>query len=410
MNRKKRTYIYLFLLTVFILVASFIRVVKNDSGKKEIVNNVNEVVVVNNSELNVIYLNDYDLDVHLTYGNINTQILKIVNNNSVDLPYSIKYIDSVLSNSDVIYDMYISYDEKEYLQVIKDNNLIADSCLKYSLVIPKNSTTLIKIIFKSLHQNDESVIKGHIKVTDNLTSLELFKLSINSLNSALEDKVYKLNGISKKGYYYLDINELSFINDALIKGYIIIDANDISDIKYIYTVYNDKYMINNAEYKNMNISNADVNYINSLNVNKICNQYDTRITCSNFMNVPKSKVNEKKLFYDSSIKVINTIINSFDKDGKVHIYDISKDIDNETKLVGYILKDDDNMFVYIHNDLFMISGYNYTKLGTYDINSKTIVSYNEVAFNHSASDKQRVCSFSGYEECYDINNERIGSV
>ena len=128
------------------------------------------------------------------------------------------------------------------------------------------------------------------------------------------------------------------------------------------------------------------------------------------MNVPKSKVNEKKLFYDNSIKVINTIINSFDKDGKVHIYDISKDIDNETKLVGYILKDDDNMFVYIHNDLFMISGYNYTKLGTYDINSKTIVSYNEVAFNHSASDKQRVCSFSGYEECYDINNERIGSV
>ena len=407
MNNKKNTYFFLALLILFITIASFITIVEPILDKEE-VKDIIEGVAINGDKLNVNYHEQKDLDIELTYGNIYTKLFSITNDNKEDVIYGIKFSDATITNDELIYDICLSYDGNNYIEADKNKRLIPNTYLIYNLVISSNSTNYIKIVIKSLHENEATKINGKVIVTDNLSSLDLFNLTINNINQALDDKISKLNGISTKGYYYINIDELIFTNDANIKGYVLVDADDISDLKYIYTVYNDKYMVKNQNYKELNIINVDNTYINSINENKICNQYDSRVKCSNLLSLPKNKTNNKLDFYNNSKKLLRTFLEEYNKDDdKTYIYDVTKDITNDTKLTGYILKNNKDLFIYLQDGLFMISGYNYSKLGDYNLNSKTIRSYNETAFNLSAKDKKTVCSFSLYDECYDINNNRI---
>ena len=406
MNNKYITYSLIAFLILFILYASIKLFVEPKYDNPSVDIDINRTISVNGKDLKVIFDDGDNVDIHLTYGNIYTKEITITNNNDEDVIYSLKLSDSEISNNELYYDIYIQYNN-EYEKVINDSLLTKDLTLVYNQSIGKKSTSKIKVVFKTKHENEESIIKGKITISDNINSLELFNLTIRNITEAVDSKITKLNGISTKGYYLIDVNNLSFVNDANIKGYVLIDASDISNIKYVYTVYNDKYMVKNSDLMNLSVVNVDNDYINTLNNNTVCYQYNSRITCGT--NIPKSNNNEKNLFYSKSKDVLSLFMKEFNKDDdKVYIYDINTDLSNSYGLTGYILKDKNNMFLYIRNDIFMISGYNYSKLGDYDIKSTTIRSYVESAFELSAKDKYTVCSFSGYDECYDKNNNLIG--
>ena len=407
MKNKYITYSLIAFLILFIIYASIKLFVEPRYDNSFILEDTNRNISINGKELSVLFTEGDNMDIHLTYGNIKEKEIIVTNNNDSEVVYSVKLSDSEVSNNELYYDLYISNNDNNYNQLIKDSRLTKDCILMYNFVIDKKSTNKIKIVFKSKHENEESIIKGKIVLSDNITSLDLFNITLKNVDEGLENKISKLNGISTKGYYIIDIKDLSFTNDADLKGYILIDASDISSIKYIYTIYNDKYMVRNNDNRNLTPTNVDIEYVNSLNNKSVCNQYDTRINCST--NIPRSSSDEKGIFYSKSKDLISLFLKEYNKtDDKVYIYDINNDLSNSYGLTGYILKDKNNMFLYIRNDIFMISGYNYSKLGDYDIKSPTIRSYVESAFELSAQDKNTVCSFSGYEECYDKNNNLIG--
>ena len=402
MKSKYITYSLIGLLILFIIVASFKLLVEPAMEKYNIKQDLTRKVTIDNKELDILYYDSNQLDINITYGNIYNKELKIDNHNDQDIVYSLKIEDCYLSNDEITYDLYVSYNDEEYVQVVKDSSLTINTPLVHSLVIEKNSSNKIKIVFKSKHENEETIIKGKLSITNNLSTLELFNITLKNIEDSVDDKINKLNGISTKGYYLINIDTLTFSNDAQLKGYVLIDANDISDIKYIYTLYNDKYMIKNNDKNNINVVNVDPEFVNNINNDTVCSNYDTRIKCS--MNIPKSNNDYKRDFYKRSKDLINTFNKEFNKtDDKTYIYNISTDLSDSSGLTGYILKDKDNMYLYIRNDLYMISGYNYSKLGDYDIKSTAIRSYVESAFNLSTKDKSTVCKFSGYSECYDKN-------
>jgi hypothetical protein len=408
MNKNYITYVIISILILFILITSFVLFVEPNIDVLPNIGDTKKVITIDNKGLNVTYYGGDKLDLSLTYGNIFEKYIDIYNNNDEDVTYSIKYIDSNLSNADNIYSVYISYNDEEYIEGVKDVTLTINNSLIYNLLIKGHSKNSIKIVFKSNHENEPSIIKGKLQVSENISQLELFNNTINKINDALEYKVSTLNGIYEKGYYILDINTLTFVNDANVSGYILIDASDISDIKYIYTVYNDKYMVKNNNISNIDVINVDNEYVSTLNEQNLCHLYDTRINCSNFSNIKKSSIDDKREFFNATKDVINKVKElTTSLDDKTYIYNIREDIDNNSRVDGYILVNKENMYLYMKDDLFMISGYNYTKLGDYNIKSTTIRSYNESAWNLSSSDMNKVCSFSGFTECYNKEGNRV---
>ena len=394
MNKRTITISFLCVLILFILFASFKLIIEPNIDKIDIKHDKHTSVNIDGKELSVIYQEGDSLDVKLTYGNITQKIIEVKNNNDEDITYSIKYLDSTLSNDKVTYDIYLSNKDDEYTKVFTDKSLNVNTSLLHNIVIPKNSSMKVKIIFKSNMENTETIIKGKVVVSTNLTNLELFNTTINNIDEAIENKINDLNGITVKGYYLLELKELTFNNEANVSGYILIDSTDISDIKKIYTIYNNKYLIKNTSLNDMNVINVDNDYISTINRDVICHQYDTRIKCNNFSSIPKNSVNNKQVFYNKIKEIINEYKNK-DVDNN-SIYTIKKD-----DITGYILINKNDMFIYLRNNMFMVSGYNYKKLGDFDIKSKAIRTYNESAFNLSASDKTRVCEFSGLSNCVD---------
>ena len=404
MNKTIFEYIFVGTLVAFILITSVMLISKKESVIEEnIYEDKEEKVNIDNNELDILYYNGNKLDLNISYGNVYEKIIRVTNFNDHDVVYSIKINDAKLSNDEMTYDIYLADKDKEYTSVVTNSSLLEGTSLAYNLVSKSNTINFIKILFKSNHEKDESNIKGVLSITNNITSLELFNNTVKNINDALELRIDNLNGIYTKGYYLLNINELSFNNDADVSGYILIDASDISDIKYIYTIYNNMYMIKNNNYDNLNVVNVDQGYVSTLNNISVCHQYDTRITCNSFNTIPKSSIDDKKKFFNNSKLVINDFLeNNKIEDDRTYIYEI-----NNYNVTGYILVNKDNMFLYLKDNIFMISGYNYKKLGDYNINSKTIRSYTETAWNISSSDKKKVCSFSGYSECYDKEGNLI---
>ena len=401
MNKNVFTYSLIFTLILFIIIGSVILIVDSDN-KNNKVEDVYSKVVINDKELNITYYEGNKIDLNISYGNIMDKYIRIDNTNDEDIVYSLKYVDSHITYDDVTFSAFVKYGEDEYIEAVSNASLKENSSLVHNLIIKGHSYMTIKIVFKSMHENDVVNIKGELAITDNISSMELFNNTIHNINDAIEDRISKLNGIYQVGYYITNINELSFNNDANLSGYVLIDAKDISDIKYIYTVYNDKYMVKNNEYKSINIQNVDSNYVNTLTVDIVCHQYNSKITCSSFSTIPKSASDDKRDFFNKSKTIINEYSNIKVEDDKTYIYDV-----DQNGITGYVIINKDNLFLYIKNDLFMISGYNYKKLGDFDIKSKTIRSYNETAWNLSAKDKKQACSFSGFNECVDKEGTKV---
>ena len=404
MNKTIFEYIFVGALVTFILITSVMLISKRESIIEEnIYEDKEEKVKIDNNELDILYYNGNKLDLNISYGNVYEKIIRVTNFNDQDIVYSIKINNAKLSNDEMTYDIYLADKDKEYTSVVTNSSLLEGTSLTYNLVSKSNTINFVKIVFKSNHEKDESNIKGVLSVTNNITSLELFNNTIKNINDSLELRIDNLNGFYTKGYYLLNINELSFNNDADVSGYILIDASDISDIKYIYTIYNNMYMVKNNNYDNLNVINVDNGYVSTLNNTSVCHQYDTRITCNSFNTIPKSSIDDKKKFFNNSKLVINDFLeNNKIEDDRTYIYEV-----NNYNVTGYILVNKDNMFLYLKDNMFMISGYNYKKLGDYNINSKTIRSYTETAWNISSSDKKKVCSFSGYSDCYDKEGNRV---
>ena len=396
MNKKTVTISIICILILFILIASIKLVL--DPGL-EIVNyhtDKTAKVRINDKDLRITYVEGDTFNESLTYGNIYTKVIKVINNNNQDVTYSLKFNDASISNDLVTYDALISYNDIDYTSVFNNKKLIVNSSLLHNIVIPKNSTMSIKVVFKSNMENTETIIKGRVEISTNLSTLELFNVTIKNISDAIENKVDSLNGISVRGYYILDINDLTFNNEANVSGYILVDSTDVSDIKYIYTIFNNKYLIKNTSINDMNVINVDETYTSSLNKDLICYQYDTRVKCSSFSSIPRNTINNKQEFFNIIKTIIDEYKNKEINDDMNYIYTINKD-----NIVGYILINKNDMFLYLKNDLFMISGYNYKKLGDFDIKSKAIRTYNESAFNLSASDFNKVCEFSGFNTCFE---------
>ncbi len=95
----------------------------------------------------------------------------------------------------------------------------------------------------------------------------------------------------------------------------------------------------------------------------------------------------------------------------VYIYDVKKDIENNTNIRGYILVDNTpnnpEYYIYLTNDIYMVTGYNITKFGNFKVNSNTIRSYTDTGFNLSSENMLKVCDFSGFSECVNKLGEKL---
>jgi hypothetical protein len=189
---------------------------------------------------------------------------------------------------------------------------------------------------------------------------------------------------------------------------------DISDIKYYFTVYDSKFLINKKEYKTIekkSIENRNDEYINSLNFDLVCASV-TKKGCESFDSLGYNEKGTKTNFYNNVNRVINEVKNDFKKtDKQVYIYDVTTDITNNTDVRGYILinniKDEKEFYLYLTNNSFMISGYNLTKYGDIVESGSTIRAYNQTAWNLSSENISAVCGFTGFTGCLNKNGDLI---
>ena len=155
------------------------------------------------------------------------------------------------------------------------------------------------------------------------------------------------------------------------------------------------------------ILDIDSEFVSNLNINNICSLSGKK-KCSNFNDLSYNTAGGKKEFDADSKKVIELVKSDFKgSEKRAYIYNVSTDINNPTNIRGFILidntKEEKEYYIYLTNDMFMISGYNMTKYGEFSYDSTTIRAYTESAFNLSSENASKVCSFSGFTNC--INKE-----
>ena len=366
-----------------------------------------DIVKINNKELNITYNSGYKFNEQLTYGNIYSKIIKIENKNAEPVTYALKVINLNTSNNLISFNLYASNDNVFYEEIRSNANLNESEYIGYNLLVEKKSTIYLKVEFKANKESDTTSLKGRFSIVENLTEKELFVEKIKNNIKELNKKINDLNGIIVSGLYIINVNELG----SELNGYIIVDAIDIAKLKYILFVNDNKLMVNNVNYqylKKTNIVNLDDNILDQ---NEVCSKY-SKNTCNPFSSLTYNSYDGKEQFYIDSIKIIGEVNDKFNKeDKKVYVIDVTNDIQNTTDIRGYILINNTiekkEYYLYLANNLFMISGYNWTKLGKYEKDSPTIRAYTETSFNLSAASPKTVCNFSGFSECYDIENNLI---
>lgn len=411
---KKILKLILIVLIIAITIMIFMFSIKNishDTKKDDISKNVKENITINKMPLEIEYLGGKDIDDNLTYGNISIHEIKLTNNNKSKISFAIYLNDYEISNELVSYDIYYKIKSDASYEVISKDNSIKDDVLLYNITIDEEQELYIKLEFKSNKEGESTSINGTLKVDNNVSENELFIQGINKIQSNIEKKINSLNGISESGYYILDIKSIIDEDTNKFKGLIFIDALDISKPKYYYSVYNDSNMLNDYLYSN-NIKKGSIESINkeviaNFNMDTICNNH-TKKECKPFDSIKYNSKGDKSEFSSSVEKVINSIKEKHRyNDKRAYVYDI----DNSYSLRGYILIDNTNSkneyYLYLTNDLYMISGYNITKYGMFNNDSPTIRAYNETSFKLSAESKKKVCEFTGFTECFDANNKKI---
>lgn len=397
---------------ITIILSIFIHILSYPSKYVSTVNDIKEELIIEDHKLNIRYLKGNMIDENIDYGNVLTKVIEIKNKTNADLSYAIKLNESEISNQHLSYRVYESdsQDDNSFNLVTKDSFLQANSNLGYNFYIKAKSKKYLKIEFKSNYESKKTSFKGILKVVSNLTDKDIFISNTNHLISELNKKINSLNGINVPGIYIINASAL---NVPDYYGYILIDAKDISDLKYYLTIYNDKLMVENLNFNKIQkkyIVEKNNEKIPAINESYVCSNYSKK-ECMNFNDIQYHENGGRKNFDIESKKIINNIQSGFNKTKKeVYVYNVKEDIDANSNIEGFILINNTltkpEYYLYIHNSLFMISGYNLTKLGEYTSDSNTIRAYNETAFNLTNT-KNKVCSFSGFSNCLDKSDNLI---
>ncbi len=412
---KKLIILFIGIIVVFILLSSF-RFLEHDNKDnfqmKDIVENVN----IEGKNLTVKYNLGNMIDEEIPYGNKVTKFIDLTNESDEDISFAIRISEVILSDDHLTYSVFYSYEDGGYECLDEKISLVEDDNLAYNLVVAKKSSLSFKIEFYSNNQINSTKFTGKLSIISNLSEKDIYRKDIIMLQSNILANIKALNGINEKGYFVVDIETLKTDRLAEFKGYVLIDATDYSDLKYHYFVHNGQYMLNNYnlidnDVNKTKIQDIDENIINKFSFDYVCSTYNKKI-CFNFSNLSFNPNGGKENFYKSSMEVINSVKENFkNKEKSVFIYDVTKDIDNKTNVRGYILVnntvDNPEYFIYLTNDLYMVTGYNLTKLGDYAVDGNTIRSYASSSFNLSSENISKVCSFSGFSECLTLTGEKV---
>lgn len=367
-------------------------------------------IKINDLSINVIYKEGNMIDEKISYGNIYTKELEVINNNDTSVTYSISIKETNINNK-LTYSLKASKDKDVYTYISKDKEITSDMFIGYNLVIEPKTKLYLAIEFKGV-DDAKTTLKGILNVGDNLSEKDLFINVVNKIQNEINGKIKKINEIVIPGYYLVNLNELSSDIYEKYKGYVIIDAEDISDIKFVYYIYNNKYMLNNYIYNNTidksSLENKNKE-ISSLNNETVCQKL-TKDKCLSFNKLKYNKHGTKEDFLKEVNRILNIVKETEIMLPSIVVYDIKTDIDEASKVSGYILvnnKEIKEYYLYLNNGIFMISGYNISKNGEIDLNGNTIRTYNQTAFELSSSNKATVCSFSGFKDCVDANGKKI---
>lgn len=397
----------LIILVIAILFGSF-KTLKSDFKDKDNKRDIVEKVSIDGISVEVKYNLGNMIDEEIPYGNKVSKEIDISNNDDRDVSFAVKISEVILSDEYLKYNVLYSYEGNAYNKLSEGINLTKDDNLAYNLVVSKNSTLSLKIEFLGNNQISPTKFTGKLSVISNLSDKDIYRKDVLAINSNIETNIRALNGINESGYFIVNVNTLKEEISSKFKGIVLIDATDYSDLKYNYFIYDDKYMLNNYRLEKNDldkkkIQDKDEASISNFTFDKVCSLF-TRKGCRDFSTLSFNPIGGKENFYKEAMEVINTLESSFkDKEKKVYVYDVTKDIENKTNIRGYILVNNTvsnpEYFLYLTNNIYMISGYNLTKLGYFTVDSKTIRSYSESSFNLSSANKETVCSFSGFSEC-----------
>ena len=370
------------------------------SNSKKLLNvfhsDIKETLSIEDNEIEITYNYGNKIEETLSYGNKFTKEIDIKNNSNNHVTYAIKINSLEKDNDFLIYDIDIVSDG-EKTNIIDGETIRSD--LAYNLVVEGNSNLKVIITFKSIFEGNYS-IKGMLKVTSNLSDKDIFVNKIKSLNKTIDEKISEKNGIVNKGYYLLKID------DSKLKGEVVIDATDIASLIYHYKLTDGSLMTFNY-YESSKYNEFSPYDESKFNKTNLCNLV-TREPCINIDELSYNETGNITDFYNDANKVIENVSKLKINDSNVYIVDVTTDIERVNNVRGYVLIDNTNkkneLYLYLTNDVFMISGYNYTKLGKFTEYNGTIRTYNEVAFNLSSNSKETVCSFSGFENCINYSN------
>lgn len=409
--KKKILFGIIIIVIMIILVISILSLEEKENNINDLVKDVETSVLIGKDKLNITYLKGNMIDENISFGNVTSKTIKIENTNELSISFAIHLKDADISNDELTYNVtYADTLDGVYESISKSNKINSNNILIYNIAIESHKTIYIKIEFKANFEKEGTSLKGILSVENNLSATELFSESIMEFQKNLESKINDLNGITVSGYYIININDLKPKNSKY-NGYCLIDATDYSDLKFYYTIYNEKYILtdyqlNNQKLNKNNLKNRTDDLVKNVDFENVC-RYHTKKECLSFSTLKVNNLGGKDVFTTKVSKVVETLKNSFNKtDKKVYIAEI-----NSNGINGYILinnkKDEPEYYLYLANTLYMVSGYNMTKYGMFSSDSTTVRAYNESAFNLSASSPSVVCSFTGFDECYNMNNEKV---
>ena len=381
---------------------------KNEDNK---ISDVTENIKIGSEELEVTYKEGNLFDEELGYGNKLEKYFEVKNPSDEAINFSINFDEAEISNQKLEYEIYFSTDKEEYNKLDTKTNILKENQnLIYNLGIDGKTTLSFKLVLFAKYDLEATTIKGKLVVSSNLSERELFKTDIYNIQTLLEQKIDKINGINEKGYFIINVKSIPFEDIKNYFGYIVIDANDYSNPKYIYTVYSPKYMLINTPFstniKNNNLRVYDKPTVDTITADSACKAHNVK-ECRAFSELKVTPNGGLKNFSQYANNIASLAKEKLEKEtieNKAYVYNIQTVIGyNKNSMRGYVLVDNNNgkkeIYLYITNNIFMISGYNYSKYGDVKINTGTIRAYNELTYNLSSANEKSVCDFTKLNNC-----------
>ena len=331
------------LIVAFILFSSF-KSLNNDSRDFSSTNDIFENINIDGNELAVKYNLGNMIDEEIPYGNKVTKVIDITNDMDKDISFAVSISEVILSDEYLRYNVFYSYGDSGYQNLSDAVSLVGDDNLAYNLVVAAKSSLSLKIEFYGNNQVDKTKFTGKLSVISNLSEKDIYRKDILAIQSEIMSNIQALNGINERGYYVVDVSTLSSDISKSFKGYVLIDASDYSNPTFNYFVSNGKYILNNYkvvknEVSKKSVLDYDENIVSNFNEEKVCSLF-TKKECVDFKNLTFNPSGGKENFYKFSMEVINMVKSDFKGNQKsVYIYDVKKDIENNTNIRGYILVD-----------------------------------------------------------------------